>query len=140
MAWSAAGRMSKSWSTRKRGSPRGLSGPPTKGHSAWNPGSSTAGKPCATLRPPARQPPKGRPGQGTRRGLGQRLGQRLKSALGCWNGRQFTVLLEVASPLEAATAIEEEAAAALEAKRLDRPGLTTFTDGSRLENEATGME
>ena len=29
------------------------------------------------------------------------LGQRLQSYLGCWNGREETVLLEVASPLEA---------------------------------------
>ena len=55
------------------------------------------------------------------------LGQRLQSALGSWNGREDTVLLEVASPLEASTTIEEEAAAALEAKRLARPGLTIFT-------------
>ena len=41
-------------------------------------------------------------------------------------------------PLDASTTIEEEVAAALEAKRLDRPGLTIFTDGSRLENGATG--
>jgi len=60
------------------------------------------------------------------------LGQRLQSALGCWNGREETVLLEVASPLE------EEAAAALEAKRPHRPGLTMSTDGSRPENGATG--
>jgi len=31
------------------------------------------------------------------------LGQRLQSALGCWNGREETVLLEVASPLDAST-------------------------------------
>jgi len=40
-------------------------------------------------------------------------------------------------PLEAAVIIEEEATAAKEA-RPDRPGLTIFTDGSRLENGATG--
>jgi len=44
----------------------------------------------------------------------------------------------VASPLDASTTIDEEAAAAREANRLDRPGLTIFTDGSRLENGATG--
>jgi len=49
-----------------------------------------------------------------------------------------TVLLEVASPLDATTTIEEAEAAANEAKRTDRPGLTIFTDGSRLENGATG--
>jgi len=66
------------------------------------------------------------------------LGQRLQSALGCWNGREETVLLEVASPLDESTTVEEEAAAAREANQLDRPGLTIFTDGSRLENGATG--
>jgi len=35
------------------------------------------------------------------------LGQRLQSFLGCWNGREETVLLEVAFPPEATTAIEE---------------------------------
>ena len=57
---------------------------------------------------------------------------------GCWNGREDTVLLEVASPLGASTTIEEEVTAALEAKQLNRPGLTIFTDGSRLGNGATG--
>jgi len=66
------------------------------------------------------------------------LSQRLQSYLGCWNGREETVLLEVASPLEAAVSIEEEAAAANEAKRTGRPGLTIYTDGSRMENGATG--
>jgi len=55
-----------------------------------------------------------------------------------WNGREETVLLEVASPLEATTTIEETEAAANEAKRTDRPWLTIFTDGSQLENGATG--
>jgi len=66
------------------------------------------------------------------------LGQRLQSALGCWNGREETALLEVASPLGASTTIEEETAGALEARRLGRPGLSILTDGSRLENGATG--
>jgi len=65
------------------------------------------------------------------------FGLRLRSFLGCWNGREDTVLLEAASPLEATVVVKEEAAAAREA-RLDRPGLTIFTDGSRLENGATG--
>ena len=56
------------------------------------------------------------------------LGQRLQSSLGCWNGREDTVLLKVASSLDASTTIDEEAAAALEAKRLGRPGLSIFTD------------
>jgi len=47
------------------------------------------------------------------------------------------VLLEVASSLDASTTIEEEAAVA-NAKQLNRPGLTISTDGSRLENGATG--
>ena len=42
------------------------------------------------------------------------LGKRLQSALGCWNGREDTVLLEVASPLDASTTIDEETAAARE--------------------------
>ena len=66
------------------------------------------------------------------------LGQRLQSARGCWNGREDTVLLEVAPHLDASTTIEEEVAAALEAKQLDRPGLTISTDGSHLEDGATG--
>jgi len=41
-------------------------------------------------------------------------------------------------PLDASTTFEEEVVAALEAKQLGRPGLTIFTDGSRLENGATG--
>jgi len=65
-------------------------------------------------------------------------GQRLQSHLGCCNGREEAVLLEVASPLEATTTVKEEEAAANEAKRTDRPELTIFTDGSRLENGATG--
>ena len=67
------------------------------------------------------------------------LGQRLHSYLGCWNGREETVLLEVASPLEAAVTIEKEAAAANEAKRTGRPGLTisTRTDPAwRMERPA----
>ena len=59
------------------------------------------------------------------------------SSSGAGNGTEETVLLEEASPLEATVVIEEEAAAAKEA-RFDRPGLTISTDGSRLENGATG--
>ena len=66
------------------------------------------------------------------------FGQRLQSHLGCWNGRDETVLLNVASPQEATATIEEEAAAANEARQTTWPGLTTSTDGSRLENGATG--
>jgi len=44
----------------------------------------------------------------------------------------------VASPLDATATIDEETAATLEARRLGRPGLSIFTDGSRLENGATG--
>ena len=68
---------------------------------------------------------------------GPGLHRTVQSALGCWNGREETVLLEVATPLEATVTIEEEAAAALEARSSNRPGLTIFTDGSRLENGAT---
>ena len=63
------------------------------------------------------------------------FGQRLQSFLGCWNGREETVLLEVATPLEATTTI---AAAMREAQLSGRPGLTIFTVSSRLENGATG--
>jgi len=49
-----------------------------------------------------------------------------------------TVLLEVATPLEATTAIDEEAAAMREAQLSGRPGLTIFIDGSRLENGVIG--
>jgi len=56
----------------------------------------------------------------------------------CWNGREETVLLEVATPLEESTTIEEEAAAMREAQLSGRLGLNIFTDGSRLENGATG--
>jgi len=45
-----------------------------------------------------------------------------------------TALLEVAARLEATTIIEEEAAAASEARQPIRPGRTIFVDGSRLEN------
>jgi len=90
------------------------------------------------LRPTVRLPPKGDQARELVGASNSALGQRLQSALGCWNGREGTVLLEVASPLDASTTIEEEVAAALEAKQLDRPGLTIFTDGSCLENGATG--
>jgi len=50
----------------------------------------------------------------------------------------FTVYISGLFPLEATVTIEEEAAAALEARSGNRPGLTIFTDGSRLENGATG--
>ena len=64
------------------------------------------------------------------------LGQRLQSALRCWHGREETVLLEVAFPLDVSTTIAEETAVSLEARRLGRPGLSIFTDGFRLENRA----
>jgi len=38
------------------------------------------------------------------------LGQRLQSSLRCWNGREETVPLEVATPLETTTTTEEAAA------------------------------
>ena len=82
--------------------------------------------------------PKGDQARGLIGAADSALGQRLQSYLGCWNGREETVLLEVASPLDATTTIEEAEAAANEVKRTDRPGLTIFTDGSRLENGATG--
>jgi len=65
------------------------------------------------------------------------LGQRLQSALGCWSGREETVLLEVASPLDATTTIEEEAAAAKEASQLVRPGSSRTDPAWRTERPAT---
>jgi len=59
---------------------------------------------------------------------GSALGQRLQSHLGCWNGKEETCLLEVASPLDTSTTIEEAEAAATEAKRTGRPGLCSRTD------------
>ena len=41
-------------------------------------------------------------------------------------------------PLEAAVTVEVETAAMQETQHSDRPGLAIFTDGSRLENGATG--
>jgi len=40
------------------------------------------------------------------------FGQRLRSFLGCWNGKEETVLMETATPLEAIVVVEEEDAAA----------------------------
>jgi len=49
----------------------------------------------------------------------------------------MTVLLEEPDALEAETIQEDEETAKAEAERT-RPGLTMFTDGSRLDSGATG--
>ena len=72
------------------------------------------------------------------RSLGQRARTEAPVHLGCWNGSEEAVLLEVASLIVATITVEEEEAAENEAKRTDQPGLTIFTDGPRLENGATG--
>jgi len=71
-------------------------------------------------------------------GADKTLRNRLQSSLGCWDRKEGTVLLEVASTLEATVTKEEESADKQEAKRTDRPGLAMFTDGSRLEYGASG--
>ena len=48
------------------------------------------------------------------------LGKRLQSALGYWNGRENTVLFEVATTLDASTTIDEEAA---HGRRTNQTGL-----------------
>jgi len=55
----------------------------------------------------------------------------MQSFFGCWSGREETVVLEVATPLEATVTVDEESAAKQEAQHADRR-LTNFTDGSRL--------
>jgi len=52
-------------------------------------------------------------------------------------GREETVLLETVEPSSAATITEEEIGAKYEAER-HRPGLVSFTDGSRTKEGATG--
>ena len=58
------------------------------------------------------------------------LGNRQQSFFGCWGRREETVLLEVATPLEATITIDEETAAKQKAQFADRLGLT---DGSHLD-------
>ena len=67
------------------------------------------------------------------------IGRRLKNALAlARRGRmETTVLLEEPEAQDAETIQEDEKAAKAEAER-SRPGITMFTDGSRLDDGATG--
>ena len=66
------------------------------------------------------------------------IGRRLKNSLAYGGQMEKTVLLEEPETFDAELLQEEEAEAKAEAKRT-RPGLTMFTDGSRLDNRATGF-
>jgi len=70
-------------------------------------------------------------------GATSRIGKRLKNALAHRGGTETTVLLEDPEPLGAKTIQADEKEAKAEAERI-RPGLTMFTDGSRLDSEAAG--
>jgi len=65
------------------------------------------------------------------------IGRRLKNALAYGGQTEGTVLLEDPETLDAELLQDEEEEAKAEAERA-RPGLTMFTDGSRLDNRATG--
>jgi ribonuclease HI len=65
------------------------------------------------------------------------IGKRLKNALALRGRTETTVLLEEPEALDARTIQEDEKAAKAEAERV-RPGITMFTDGSRLDSGATG--
>ena len=65
------------------------------------------------------------------------IGRRLTNALAYVGRVESTVLLEEPETLDAELLQEEEVEAKLEAER-ERPGLVMFTDGSRLEDGATG--
>jgi len=65
------------------------------------------------------------------------IGRRLKNALAYGGQTERTVLLEEPETLDAELLQEEEAEAKAETGRV-RLGLTMFTDGSRLDNGATG--
>jgi hypothetical protein len=70
-------------------------------------------------------------------GAASAFGKRLESALGYSGRTETTVPLEDPEAFDAVTIKEEEAMAKTEAER-SRPGLTMFTDGSRLDSGATG--
>jgi hypothetical protein len=72
---------------------------------------------------------------GTRTGIGRRLKNAL--ALAHRGRTETTVLLMDPEALDAETILEDEKTAKVEAERI-RPGLTMFTDGSRLDSGATG--
>ena len=65
------------------------------------------------------------------------IGRRLTNALAHRGPTESTVLLEEPETLDAELLQEEEAEAKVEAEKV-RPGLTMFTDGSRLDDGAVG--
>jgi len=65
------------------------------------------------------------------------IGKRLTNALAYMGRTEPIVLLEDPETLDAELVQEEEAEAKAEAEK-DRPGLTIFTDGSRLDSGAAG--
>src|SRR3978361_2124381 len=65
------------------------------------------------------------------------IGKGLKNALAHSGRTETTVLLEEPEALDAETIQEDEASGEAEAERM-RPGITMFTDGSRLDDGATG--
>ena len=65
------------------------------------------------------------------------VGNRIEDALGCSGRMERAVLLEEPETLDVELLQEEEAAAKAEAEKR-RPGLTIFTDGSRLDGGAAG--
>ena len=65
------------------------------------------------------------------------LGRRLTNALAYAGAMESTVLLEEPEPLNAALLQEEEEEARMETEK-PRPGLTMYTDGSRMEDGAAG--
>ena len=65
------------------------------------------------------------------------IGRRLTNALAYTGRTESTVLLEEPETLEAELLQEEEAEAKAEAEKV-RPGLTMFTNGSRLDDGAAG--
>jgi ribonuclease HI len=70
-------------------------------------------------------------------GAASEIGKRLKNALAYRGRTETTVLLEEPEALDAKTIQEDEKAAKAEAERV-RPGITMFTDGSRLDSGAAG--
>jgi ribonuclease HI len=72
---------------------------------------------------------------GARSGIGRRTKNAL--ALAHRGKTETTILLEEPEALDAETIQEDEKTAKIEAERT-RPGLTMFTDGSRLDSGATG--
>jgi len=66
------------------------------------------------------------------------IGRRLKNALAYGGQTEGTVLLEDPETLDAELLQDEEEEEAKADAERARPGLTMFTDGSRLDNRATG--